>query len=210
MTTAELQATADGSDGNYDTDQIDFAARARLRKRARRTQRLRRRVVVSSVALFIAAWLAVFVQLASGNDPALRRAAARANARSAAQLRASLSQVTAWGSRQAAISAHRAYGERILRARLAQARADDALVRKRLLQANARLAAAAATKAAAAQAAAGKGSTSTSAPSAASASAPSAVSVPATPSAPASTAPVAAAPAPAAAAAPAPVTTRTS
>src|SRR5450755_3749727 len=216
MTTAELQATADGSYGSYDTDQIDFAARARLRKRARRTQRLRRRVVVSSVAVFIAAWLAVFVQLASGDDPALRRAAARANARTAAQLRASLSQVTAWGSRQAAISAHRAYSEQILRARLAQARTDDALVRKRLLQANARLAAAAmaATKAAAAQAAAAKGSTSTSAASAASspasASAPSAVSVPSTPSAPVSAAPVAAAPAPAPAAAPAPVTTRTS
>jgi len=212
MTTAELQATADGSYDSYDTDQIDFAARARLRKRSRRTQRLRRRVVVSSVALFIAAWLVVFVQLASGDDPALRRAAARANARTAAQLRASLSQVTAWGSRQAAISAHRAYSEQILRARLAQARADDALVRKRLLQANARLAAAAtaAIKAAAAQAAAAKGATSTSAASAASASAPSAVSVPSTPSAPVSAAPVAAAPAPAPAAAPAPVTTRTS
>ncbi len=168
MTTAELQATADGSYGNFGTDQIDFAARARLRKRGRRTQRLRRRVVILSVALFIAAWLAVFVQLASGNDPALRRAAARANARTAAQLRISLSQVTAWGSRQAAISAHRAYSEQILRARIAQARADDALVRKRLLQANARLAAAAAaaTKAAAAQAAAAKGSTSASAASA--------------------------------------------
>jgi len=200
-----------------DTEQIDFAARARLRKRARRTQRLRRRVVVSSLALFIAAWLAVFVQLASGNDPALRRAAARANARSAAQLRAGLAQVTAWGSQQAAIAAHRAYSEQILRARLAQARADDALVRKRLLQANARLAAAAtaATKAAAAQAAAASkpGSTTTSAASAASAAgggAPSAVSVPSTPSAPVSAAPVAATPAPAPAAAPAPVTTRTS
>jgi len=42
-----------------------------LKKRRARIRILRRRVVACSVALFLALWIVIFVQLASGHDPAL-------------------------------------------------------------------------------------------------------------------------------------------
>ena len=44
---------------------------ARLAARGRRTRRLRRTVAVLAIAVFMTAWLVIYVQLASGHDPAL-------------------------------------------------------------------------------------------------------------------------------------------
>ena len=46
-------------------------ARARLEAMQRRARRIRRYVSGTACALFVAAFLGVYVQLASGNDPAL-------------------------------------------------------------------------------------------------------------------------------------------
>ncbi|MDX6721152.1 MAG: hypothetical protein QOJ63_3406 [Solirubrobacteraceae bacterium] len=48
------------------------AATAR-RARARRIQAVRMRVAAMAVALFVAAWSGIFVQLVSGDDPALAK-----------------------------------------------------------------------------------------------------------------------------------------
>jgi cytoskeletal protein RodZ len=56
------------------TDNKD-AARARAQalreERARRARKIRRRVISSAVALFVAAWLMITIVLVSGHDPAL-------------------------------------------------------------------------------------------------------------------------------------------
>jgi hypothetical protein len=54
----------------------------------RRTGQLRRRVVVTAIVCFVLLWTAVFVQMATGNDPALGTGAA---ARSAAKKKRALS-----------------------------------------------------------------------------------------------------------------------
>lgn len=51
-------------------------ATAARRARAQRIHELRMRVVAGAVAIFVAAWTGIFVQLASGHDPALSRSAA--------------------------------------------------------------------------------------------------------------------------------------
>ncbi|HUO70510.1 MAG TPA: hypothetical protein VMU39_07020 [Solirubrobacteraceae bacterium] len=204
----------------FDGFEVDYAARTRRRKRAWRDRRLRRRIVLMSVALFAAMWLVVFVQLASGNDPALRHALERRKARDAVQLRAELSQMTEWGTRQAGIAAQRLTAAQALQRRLQQAESLDAQLRRRdaglrrqLAQAAGQLrqaAAAVASSKAAAAASAGSGASSA-ATAAAAAAASSAAPTPLAQSAPAP-APAAAAPAPppAPAPAPAPVTTRSS
>ena len=126
----------------FDGFEIDYAARTRRRKRAWRDRRLRRRIVLLSAALFAAMWLVVFVQLASGNDPALRRNLDRRKTRNALQLRAELSQMTTWGTRQARVAAQRLTAAEALQRRLQQAaeagyalRQRDAGLRRELSQA---------------------------------------------------------------------------
>jgi hypothetical protein len=46
-------------------------ARQRVRARKQRTRGIRRRVVAITLSLFVAAWVAIFVNLVSGHDPAL-------------------------------------------------------------------------------------------------------------------------------------------
>jgi hypothetical protein len=199
----------------FDGFEIDYAARTRRRKRAWRDRRLRRRIVVLSIALFAAMWLVVFVQLASGNDPALRRALDRRKARDALQLRADLSQMTVWGTRQARIAAERLTAAEALQRRLQQAESLDARLRQRdaglrrqLAQAAGQLRQAAAAVAhAKAASAASAGASTASAATAAAAAATAPAPTPLAQSAPAP-APAAAAPAPSPA--PAPVTTRSS
>jgi hypothetical protein len=50
------------------------AALAVRRARERRTRALRLRIVAVGVAIFLVAWVGIFVQLATGNDPALAKA----------------------------------------------------------------------------------------------------------------------------------------
>jgi len=49
-------------------------ARARIRARRARVRTIRRRTIRGSLALFAVLWVLVFVQLVSGNDPALSHA----------------------------------------------------------------------------------------------------------------------------------------
>jgi hypothetical protein len=51
-----------------------------LAPRRARIRRIRRSVVALAVALFVAAWSIIFVQLASGHDPALTRSSKAAGA----------------------------------------------------------------------------------------------------------------------------------
>jgi outer membrane biosynthesis protein TonB len=48
-------------------------ARAKIRAKRRRTYSIRRRTIRGSLALFAIVWSIVFLQLVSGNDPALSR-----------------------------------------------------------------------------------------------------------------------------------------
>jgi outer membrane biosynthesis protein TonB len=48
-------------------------ARAKIRAKRRRVQTIRRRTLRGSLALFAVVWAIVFVQLVSGNDPALSK-----------------------------------------------------------------------------------------------------------------------------------------
>ena len=50
------------------------AVRERLAARQARIARIRKRVVTALVAVFIAAFSTIYVQMASGHDPALRTA----------------------------------------------------------------------------------------------------------------------------------------
>lgn len=61
------------------TEQLDPKALAASRREAmrRRTFRIRRSVTGLALALFTAAFVGIYVQLASGNDPALTSAAKR-------------------------------------------------------------------------------------------------------------------------------------
>ena len=65
----------------HDGDRALRAARA-LATRRERTQTLRRRVAALAVAIFVAAWAGIFVQLVGGRDPAL---ASRASSRVVSQ-----------------------------------------------------------------------------------------------------------------------------
>jgi hypothetical protein len=56
-------------------------ARAKARSRRLRTSRMRKMVFRGSLALFAVLWAIVFLQLASGNDPALSQAAKATPAR---------------------------------------------------------------------------------------------------------------------------------
>ena len=72
---------------------------ARLAARGRRTRHLRRRVAALALAVFMAAWLVIYVQLASGHDPALatttsHRATAVASTSTSASTSASSSSTT--------------------------------------------------------------------------------------------------------------------
>lgn len=63
---------------------LNAPARARpvgqvLEGRRRRVVAIRKRVVATSVALFLALWLAIFAQLVTGHDPALSRSKASAS-----------------------------------------------------------------------------------------------------------------------------------
>jgi len=69
--------------GRERTDARALAAARRERMQIR-ARRIRRTVIGTSLALFLAAFLAVYVQLASGHDPALVGAAHRKAAASAA------------------------------------------------------------------------------------------------------------------------------
>ena len=55
---------------NESTDPRELAAGKR-RERETRIHRLRVRIAAGAVALFVAVWTGLFVQLAGGNDPAL-------------------------------------------------------------------------------------------------------------------------------------------
>jgi hypothetical protein len=55
-------------------------AQARLAARSARIALMRRRIAAGSVALFVALWLALFAQLASGHDPALSKRAGSSGA----------------------------------------------------------------------------------------------------------------------------------
>ena len=72
-----------GNDGGEQPspDQSKLRARAVARGRVeamrRRASRIRRSVAAATIALFVAAFLGVYVQLASGHDPALDAAAKR-------------------------------------------------------------------------------------------------------------------------------------
>lgn len=59
----------------HDPDRLEAKglARAKVRAKRRRARSIRRRTVRSSLALFAVVWTIVFVQLVSGNDPALSR-----------------------------------------------------------------------------------------------------------------------------------------
>ena len=46
-------------------------ARAKIRAKRRRTHSIRRRTIRGSLALFAIVWAVIFLQLVSGNDPAL-------------------------------------------------------------------------------------------------------------------------------------------
>jgi hypothetical protein len=46
-------------------------AQGRLEALRRRASHLRRRVVAGALAVFIAAWVGILIQMASGNDPVL-------------------------------------------------------------------------------------------------------------------------------------------
>lgn len=69
-------------------------ANAKREQRNRRTKRIRRTVATSTAGLFVAAFLGISVQLASGHDPALLASAAKrsavltANSSSAAKAKA--------------------------------------------------------------------------------------------------------------------------
>ncbi|HEV7808379.1 MAG TPA: hypothetical protein VGO80_21410 [Solirubrobacteraceae bacterium] len=54
------------------TEPLQPAAAAR-RARAQRIHALRLRIVALGVAIFVAAWVAIFVQLETGHDPALAK-----------------------------------------------------------------------------------------------------------------------------------------
>jgi hypothetical protein len=54
-------------------------AKAKRDRMRRRAGRIRRTIAASSAALFVAAFLGVYVQLASGNDPALVAASKRSS-----------------------------------------------------------------------------------------------------------------------------------
>ena len=55
------------------TEPAQHAVAAR-RARAQRIHALRLRIVALGVAIFVAAWIAIFVQLETGHDPALAKA----------------------------------------------------------------------------------------------------------------------------------------
>jgi len=57
----------------HDPDRLEAKglARAKVRAKRRRARSIRRRTVRGSLALFAVVWVIVFVQLISGNDPAL-------------------------------------------------------------------------------------------------------------------------------------------
>jgi hypothetical protein len=59
----------------HDPDRLEAKglARAKIRAKRRRTYSIRRRTIRGSFALFGVVWAIVFVQLVSGNDPALSR-----------------------------------------------------------------------------------------------------------------------------------------
>jgi hypothetical protein len=55
-------------------------AKARVAARAARIRMIRRRVVAGALALFVAAWVFITLQLVSGNDPALSKSAQTSSA----------------------------------------------------------------------------------------------------------------------------------
>jgi hypothetical protein len=70
------------STSNLNNEQLQARALARARREAmlRRARRIRRAVAGLAVALFVATFLVVYVQLASGHDPALVANAAKRRA----------------------------------------------------------------------------------------------------------------------------------
>ncbi len=75
-------------------------ARAKREAMARRAARIRRFIAAGSVALFVAAFLVVYVQLASGHDPALVANAKRkaASGSAAGKAKSTLSKTGTGGS----------------------------------------------------------------------------------------------------------------
>jgi cytoskeletal protein RodZ len=59
---------------NYDARRL---GRERLRARRRRIRTLRRRVAAVLAVAFVALWIGIYAQLATGNDPALVASATR-------------------------------------------------------------------------------------------------------------------------------------
>jgi len=87
---------------------LDDAARARgnaIRQAfAIRRRRIRRRVIVGAVALFVAAWLAITIVLVTGHDPALSKSTSTAASSTAQQTQSTgsgTSSVTASGGTSA-------------------------------------------------------------------------------------------------------------
>ena len=72
----------------------------RLRARERRVSVIRRRVVAIALAVFLALWSVIFLQLVSGNDPALSRRTATTTAAvaSIARVTATSGSTTSSGS----------------------------------------------------------------------------------------------------------------
>ncbi len=69
--------SAPGAHGGVSPQQARALARDRRCELRRRARRIRRSVSVLALALFSAAFLAIYVQLASGHDPALAAASRR-------------------------------------------------------------------------------------------------------------------------------------
>jgi len=82
-------AYAGGAPAGTDTRRL---VRARLAAKRRRARRIRQIVLAFSVAVFVAMFATIYVQLASGNDPAL----------SASSKKAAVSSTTTGGSSAAA------------------------------------------------------------------------------------------------------------
>ncbi|HEV7163214.1 MAG TPA: hypothetical protein VGN25_08170 [Solirubrobacteraceae bacterium] len=98
-----------------DPQQLDPKALARSRREAvlLRTRKIRRSVTGLALGLFTAAFLAVYVQLASGHDPALSANAERRNV--------SMSLVASTSSTTAPTAARKAAAERAAAAKKAAA-----------------------------------------------------------------------------------------
>jgi hypothetical protein len=105
MQTPDPRSPGDG-DSRLSPEQQQARAIARGRRDAmrQRARRIRRAVAGSAAALFVAAFLGVYVQLASGHDPALDSAAKKSSTVSVTSAGSSKSAETSEGSGESSSS----------------------------------------------------------------------------------------------------------